>query len=107
MKKIVCLSWKEIHFMHLVPFLFYETKHYNCVRFALFQIYVSLAGMMCVGLSLLFAYGLATAMNLIYSPIQSIMPFMLLGVFICLCVCVCVVCVCVCVPARERERERE
>lgn len=44
------------------------------------KIYVSLAGMLCVGLSLLFAYGLATAMNLIYSPIQSIMPFMLLGI---------------------------
>ncbi|XP_076441160.1 patched domain-containing protein 3-like isoform X2 [Babylonia areolata] len=44
------------------------------------KIYVSLAGMMCVGLSLLFAYGLATAMDLIYSPIQSIMPFLLLGI---------------------------
>ncbi|KAK7483450.1 hypothetical protein BaRGS_00025249 [Batillaria attramentaria] len=44
------------------------------------KIYISLAGMICVGLSILFAYGLATAMDLIYSPIQSIMPFMLLGI---------------------------
>ncbi|KAL8606350.1 hypothetical protein ACOMHN_050830 [Nucella lapillus] len=44
------------------------------------KIYVSLAGMLCVGLSLLFAYGLATAMDLIYGPIQSILPFMLLGI---------------------------
>ncbi|XP_070195122.1 patched domain-containing protein 3-like isoform X2 [Littorina saxatilis] len=44
------------------------------------KIYVSLAGMLCVGLALLFAYGLATAMDLIYSPIQSIMPFLLLGI---------------------------
>jgi hypothetical protein len=48
-------------------------------RVCVFQIYVSLAGMLCVGLSLLVAYGTATAFGLIYSPIQSIMPFMLLG----------------------------
>ncbi|XP_025110029.1 patched domain-containing protein 3-like [Pomacea canaliculata] len=44
------------------------------------KIYVSMAGIMCIGLAILFAYGLATALDVMYSPIQTIMPFMLLGV---------------------------
>ncbi|GFO10919.1 patched domain-containing protein 3 [Plakobranchus ocellatus] len=44
------------------------------------KIYVSIAGMLCVGLAILVAYGLATAMDVIYSPIHSIMPFLILGI---------------------------
>ena len=44
-----------------------------------FQIYVSLAGLLSVGMAILFAYGIATVFDVIYGPIQSIMPFLLLG----------------------------
>ncbi|XP_012942197.1 protein patched homolog 3 [Aplysia californica] len=44
------------------------------------KIYISLSGMACVGLSILVAYGIATALDIIYSPIQTIMPFLLLGI---------------------------
>ncbi|CAG5135683.1 unnamed protein product, partial [Candidula unifasciata] len=44
------------------------------------KIYLSLAGMACVGLAILAAYGLATGFGVMYSPIQSIMPFLLLGI---------------------------
>ncbi|XP_071117818.1 NPC intracellular cholesterol transporter 1-like isoform X1 [Haliotis cracherodii] len=44
------------------------------------RIYLSLIGLFSVGLAILFAYGLATAFDVIYGPIQSIMPFLLLGI---------------------------
>ncbi|GFR61545.1 patched domain-containing protein 3 [Elysia marginata] len=44
------------------------------------KIYVSVCGIVCVGLAILVAYGLATAMDIIYTPIQSIMPFLVLGI---------------------------
>ncbi|BFY99481.1 hypothetical protein BsWGS_02520 [Bradybaena similaris] len=44
------------------------------------KIYLSLAGMGCVGLAILAAYGLATSFGVMYSPIQNVMPFLLLGI---------------------------
>ncbi|ESO88138.1 hypothetical protein LOTGIDRAFT_165877 [Lottia gigantea] len=44
------------------------------------RIIVSLLGLTSVGLAILFAYGVATALDIIYGPIQSIMPFLLLGI---------------------------
>ncbi|XP_041359344.1 protein patched homolog 1-like isoform X2 [Gigantopelta aegis] len=44
------------------------------------RVYVSLAGLLSVGLAILFAYGIATVFDVIYGPIQSIMPFLLLGI---------------------------
>ncbi|XP_055956287.1 patched domain-containing protein 3 [Patella vulgata] len=44
------------------------------------RIIVSLLGLGSVGLAILFAYGIATFLDVIYGPIQSIMPFLLLGI---------------------------
>ncbi|XP_046544778.1 protein patched homolog 1-like isoform X1 [Haliotis rubra] len=44
------------------------------------RIYLSLIGLFSVGLAIIFAYGLATVFDVIYGPIQSIMPFLLLGI---------------------------
>ncbi|KAH9519679.1 hypothetical protein Btru_003303 [Bulinus truncatus] len=44
------------------------------------KVYVSLVGMYCIGLSILVSYGLSTALDVIYNPILSMLPFLLLGV---------------------------
>lgn len=38
--------------------------------------------MACVGLAILVAYGIATTFDVMYNPIQSIMPFLLLGEYL-------------------------
>jgi len=43
------------------------------------QLYLSLSGIMTIGLSLLFCYGIAMACGVLYGPIHNIMPFLLLG----------------------------
>jgi hypothetical protein len=45
----------------------------------IFQLYVSLAGLFVVGLSIVFAYGLAMFCGVIYGPVHALMPFLLLG----------------------------
>ncbi|KAI8773865.1 NPC1-like intracellular cholesterol transporter 1 isoform X1 [Biomphalaria glabrata] len=44
------------------------------------KVYVSLVGMYCIGLAILVSYGLSTALDVIYNPILSMLPFLLLGV---------------------------
>jgi predicted RND superfamily exporter protein len=38
-----------------------------------------LAGLFVVGLSIVFAYGLAMFCGVIYGPVHALMPFLLLG----------------------------
>ena len=47
--------------------------------FLLWQFYVSLAGILSIGLAILFSYGIALGFGLIYGPIHALMPFLLLG----------------------------
>lgn len=44
------------------------------------KLYLSLAGLLVVGLSIMFAYGLAMICGVIYGPVHALMPFLLLGV---------------------------
>ncbi|XP_052073825.1 NPC1-like intracellular cholesterol transporter 1 isoform X1 [Mytilus californianus] len=44
------------------------------------KLYLSLAGLLVVGLSIMFAYGLAMACGVIYGPVHALMPFLLLGI---------------------------
>ncbi|XP_060591012.1 patched domain-containing protein 3-like [Ruditapes philippinarum] len=44
------------------------------------KLYVSLSGILTIGLAILFCYGLAMAFGFIYGPIHSLMPFLLLGI---------------------------
>ena len=46
-----------------------------------FQLYISLAGILCIGLAILFSYGIAMYAGFIYGPIHALMPFLLLGKF--------------------------
>ena len=43
------------------------------------QLYISLAGILCIGLAILFSYGIAMYAGFIYGPIHALMPFLLLG----------------------------
>ncbi|XP_048761748.2 protein patched homolog 1-like isoform X1 [Ostrea edulis] len=44
------------------------------------KLLLSLAGLLSVGMSIGFAYGLATTFGVIYGPVHAIMPFLLLGI---------------------------
>ncbi|KAJ8305936.1 hypothetical protein KUTeg_016481 [Tegillarca granosa] len=44
------------------------------------KVFLSLAGILCVGLSIAFAYGFAIACGVLYGPVHALMPFMLLGI---------------------------
>ena len=43
------------------------------------QVYVSLSGILCIVMSLVVTFGLASYCQLFYGPIHSVMPFLLLG----------------------------
>ncbi|KAL5022900.1 hypothetical protein ScPMuIL_002055 [Solemya velum] len=51
-------------------------------RFSLIEhkFYLSIVGLSSVGLAIAFAYGVALTLGVIYGPIHSIMPFLLLGI---------------------------
>lgn len=40
---------------------------------------LSLAGLSCVGLAIVCAYGICSAFRLIYGPVHNVLPFLLLG----------------------------
>lgn len=44
------------------------------------KLLLSLAGLLSVGMSIGFAYGLATTFDVIYGPVHALMPFLLLGI---------------------------
>lgn len=44
------------------------------------KLYISLCGILSIGLAILFCYGLAMAFGFIYGPIHALMPFLLLGI---------------------------
>ncbi|XP_062571454.1 protein patched homolog 1-like isoform X2 [Saccostrea cucullata] len=44
------------------------------------KLLLSLAGLLSVGMSIGFAYGLATTFGVIYGPVHALMPFLLLGI---------------------------
>ena len=46
------------------------------------QLYISLAGILSIGLAILFSYGIAMYFGFIYGPIHALMPFLLLGKFL-------------------------
>ena len=42
--------------------------------------FLSLAGLSCIGLTILVSYGLCSAFGLFYSPMHNVIPFLLLGI---------------------------
>lgn len=45
-----------------------------------FQPFLSVAGIGCVGLSVVISYGIGSACCLVYGPVNKILPFLLLGI---------------------------
>ncbi|KAL3868797.1 hypothetical protein ACJMK2_041557 [Sinanodonta woodiana] len=44
------------------------------------KLYVSLAGILSIGLAIVFAYGIAMLFGVMYGPVHALMPFLLLGI---------------------------
>ncbi|XP_021370704.1 patched domain-containing protein 3-like isoform X1 [Mizuhopecten yessoensis] len=44
------------------------------------KFYLSMAGLLSVGLAIAFAYGLAISCGVLYGPVHALMPFLLLGI---------------------------
>ncbi|KAK3599821.1 hypothetical protein CHS0354_022387 [Potamilus streckersoni] len=44
------------------------------------KLYVSIAGILTIGLAILFAYGIAMVFGVMYGPVHALMPFLLLGI---------------------------
>lgn len=72
--------------------------------YLLYQIWVAVLGILCIGLTLMATGGLASYLNLPYGPVHSVIPFLLLGNYVLYSVCAwvhgcmhvcCVVCACV------------
>lgn len=44
------------------------------------RVYVALGGVMCVGLAIVVSYGLCLYLDLLYGPVHSILPFLMIGI---------------------------
>ena len=43
------------------------------------QVYVTLAGILCIGFAIIFAMGLLSYANVAWGPLHNVLPFLLLG----------------------------
>jgi len=59
-------------------FLSYIAANWNII-IKLFQAFLSLAGLSCIGLTILVSYGLCSAFGLLYGPMHNVITFLILG----------------------------
>jgi len=51
-----------------------------CLNVFIFQPFLTMAGLSCVGLAAIISYGVCSLCFIVYGPVNKILPFLLLGI---------------------------